>query len=89
MTKEITEFLNMPVYTRSGIYVGEVRNVALNTEEKRIDSLILTGTNPELVENSMDVGVPYRWVSAAGDIIILSYFPEKVYVEGEEEEGEE
>ncbi len=89
MTKEITEFLNMPVYTRSGIYVGEVRNVALNTEEKRIDSLILTGTNPELVENSMDVGVPYRWVSATGDIIILSYFPEKVSVGEEEEEEEE
>ena len=87
MTKEITEFLNLPVYTRNGIYVGEVRNVALNTEEKRIDSLILTGTNPEIVENSVDVGVPYRWVSAAGDIIILSYFPEKVSVE--EEEGEE
>jgi len=89
MTKEITEFLNLPVYTRNGIYVGEVRNVALNTEEKRIDSLILTGTNPEIVENSLDVGVPYRWVSAAGDIIILSYFPEKVSVdEEEEEEGE-
>jgi len=89
MTKEVTDFLNLPAYTRNGIYVGEVRNVALNTEEKIIDSLIITNTNPELVENSADVGVPYRWVSAAGDIIILSHFPEKVSVEGEEEEEEE
>jgi len=37
----------------------------------------------------MDVGVPYRWVSAAGDIIILSYFPEMVCSEEEEEEEEE
>ncbi|MEA2055159.1 MAG: PRC-barrel domain-containing protein [Candidatus Thermoplasmatota archaeon] len=88
MTKEITEFLNLPAYTRNGIYVGEVRNVALNTEEKRIDSLIITDSNPALVENSVDIGVPYRWVSAAGDIIILSYFPEKVSTE-EEEGGEE
>ena len=86
MVKEVTEFLNLPVYTRHGIYVGDVRNVALNTEEQRIDSLIITGTNPALVENSLDVGVPYRWVSAAGDIVILSHFPEMVCVEKEEEE---
>ncbi len=89
MTKEVTDFLNLPVYTRNGIYIGEVRNVALNTEEKRVDSLIITNTNSDLVENSADVGVPYRWVSAAGDIIILSYFPERVSVENEEEEEEE
>jgi len=33
MAKEITDFLNVPTYTRHGIYVGEVRNVALNTDE--------------------------------------------------------
>lgn len=89
MAKEITDFLNVPTYTRHGIYVGEVRNIALNTDERRVDSLIITNTNPELVEGSMDVGVPYRWVSAAGDIIILSYFPEMVCSEEEEEEEEE
>ncbi|HDS59156.1 MAG TPA: photosystem reaction center subunit H [Thermoplasmatales archaeon] len=85
MVKEATEFLNLPVYTRHGIYVGDVRNVALNTEEQRVDSLIITDTNPDLVEGSRDVGVPYRWVSAAGDIIILSHFPERVCTEEEEE----
>jgi sporulation protein YlmC with PRC-barrel domain len=89
MVKEITAFLNLPVYTRHGIYVGDVRNVALNTEEGQIDSLIITDTNPALVEETRDVGVPYRWVSAAGDIIILSYFPEMVCAEEEEEEEEE
>ena len=89
MAREVTEFLNLPAYTRDGIYVGDVRNVALNTEERRVDSLIITNTNSELVENSADIGVPYRWVSAAGDIIILSYFPEKVSIEGEEEAEEE
>ena len=89
MAKEITDFLNMPIYTRHGVYVGEVRNVALNAEECRADSLIITNTNPELVEGSVDIGVPYRWVSAAGDIIILSYFPEMVCLEEEEEEEEE
>jgi len=91
MTREITSFLNLPVYTNKGMYVGEVRSVCVDTEEDRIDTLIITDTNPLLVENSLDIGVPYRWVSAVGDIIILSYFPEKVCAgeeEGEEEEEE-
>ena len=88
MTREITSFLNLPVYTNKGMYVGEVRSVSVDTDEDKIDTLVLTDTNPLLVEDSADVGVPYRWVSAVGDIIILSYFPEKVRAE-EEEEGEE
>ena len=86
---EVTSFINLPVYTSKGKYVGEVRNVLLDIDEKRVDKLIVTGTNKELVENGMDVGVPYRWVSAVGDIIILSYFPEHVEMPKEEEEGEE
>ena len=91
MTREITSFLNLPVYTNKGMYVGEVRAVSVDTEENKIDTLVITDTNPLLIENSADVGVPYRWVSAVGDIIILGYFPEKVCMaeeEGEEEEEE-
>ena len=74
----VTDFINLPVYTNKGIYVGEVRNVLIDIEERCIAKLILTETNKELVEDGMDVAVPYRWVSAVGDIIILSYFPERV-----------
>ena len=88
----MTDFINLPVYTNKGIYVGEVRNVLIDIEERCIAKLILTETNKELVEDGMDVAVPYRWVSAVGDIIILSYFPERVEIpreeEIEEEEGE-
>lgn len=85
---EVTNFINLPVYTNRGIYIGEVRDVLLNVDEKRIDKLILTNTNKEIVENGVDVAVPYRWVSAVGDIVILCYFPERVELpkEGEEEE---
>jgi len=86
---EITEFINLPVYTSKGRYVGEVRDVLIDIEEKKIDKLILTDTNKEFVEGGMDVAVPYRWVSAVGDIIILSYFPERVEIREETEEEEE
>ena len=76
--EEVTSFLKLPVYTREGIYVGHVRNVFLDMDEKRVSSLLVTNTNPSLVEGTIDVAVPYRWVNAVGDIVILSYFPAKV-----------
>jgi len=89
MAEEITSFLKLPVYTREGIYVGHVRNVFLDMDEKCVSSLLVTNTNPALVEGTVDVAVPYRWVNAVGDIVILSHFPEKVTTEKKEEKTEE
>ncbi len=86
---EVTDFMNLPVYTNRGVYVGEVRDVIIDVDERRVDKLVLTNTRKEMVEEGMDVAVPYRWVSAVGDIIILSYFPERVEIPREEEEEEE
>ncbi len=60
--EEVTSFLKLPVYTREGKYVGHVKNVFLDVEEKKVSSLLVTNTNPSLVEGSVDVSVPYRWV---------------------------
>ena len=88
-TEEVTSFLKLPVYTREGTYVGHVRNVFIDMDEKRVSSLLLTNTNPSLVEGTVDVAVPYRWVNSVGDIVILSHFPEKVTTKKKEEKTEE
>lgn len=84
-TEEVTSFLKLPVYTREGTYVGHVKNVFLDIDGKRVSSLLVTNTNPSLVEGSIDVSVPYRWVNAVGDIVILSNFPDKVATRKEKE----
>ena len=89
MEEMVTSFVRLPVYTRNGIYVGNVKNVILDVEKKRVASLLLTKTNPTIVEGAMDVAVPYRWVNAVGDIVILSYFPERVFLEKKEETAAE
>jgi len=88
-TEEITTFLKLPVYTREGTYVGHVRNVFIDMDEKRISSLLVTNTNPSVVEGTVDVAVPYRWVNSVGDIVILSYFPERVTTTKKEEKTDE
>jgi sporulation protein YlmC with PRC-barrel domain len=77
-TEEVTSFLKLPVYTRQGKYVGHVRNIFLDMDEKKVSSLLVTNTNPAIVEGTVDVAVPYRWVNSVGDIVILSFFPDKV-----------
>lgn len=86
--EEVTSFLKLPVYTREGKYVGHVKNVFLDVDDKKVSSLLVTNTNPSLVEGSIDVSVPYRWVTAVSDIVILSNFPDRVTTIRKEEETE-
>jgi len=87
--EEVTSFLKLPVYTREGKYIGNVRNIFLDMDDKKVSSLLVTNTNPTLVEGTVDVAVPYRWVNSIGDIVILSYFPDRVTTRKKEEKREE
>ncbi|MHB8632497.1 MAG: PRC-barrel domain-containing protein [Thermoplasmatota archaeon] len=88
MDAEVTSFINLPVYTSGGRHVGVVQNVILDLPNRRVGSLLLTRTNPKIVEGGYNVAVPYRWVAAIGEIVILSNFPDKV-VAAPSEEGQQ
>jgi len=89
MLEEISRFSNMPVYTNQGVHLGTVENVVLDVTNSKVDALYLSGTNPALVEEGVNVNVPYRWIQAVGDIILLKYFPGKVALKKETKETEE
>ena len=80
MVIELTNYVGRPVYNSRGMFVGSVGNVIIDLPNRKVGSLLITRTNPELVDGSRDVAVPYRWVSAVGDIILLATFPEHVTV---------
>ncbi|MCG2827404.1 MAG: PRC-barrel domain-containing protein [Thermoplasmatales archaeon] len=86
MLDEISRFSNMQVYTNQGVQLGTVENVVLDVTNSKVDALYISGTNPILVEDSVNLNVPYRWIQAVGDIIILKYFPGKVALKKETEE---
>ena len=89
MDAEVTSFINLPVYTAGGRHVGVVQNVILDLPNRRVGSLLLTRTNPKLIEGGYNVAVPYRWVAAIGEIVILSHFPDKVVAAGSGEASAE
>ena len=84
MLEEITSLYDLVVYTEFGVYIGEVANVTINADEGKIESLILEETNDTLVEEGRAVSVPFRWIGAIGDIIILKHFPNRVDMTPEE-----
>jgi sporulation protein YlmC with PRC-barrel domain len=70
--------MGLQVYTSNGIFLGSVNNLVIDLDNKRVDGLFISDTNPLLVEESKAVNVPFRWIQSVGDIIILKYFPKRV-----------
>jgi len=86
MLEEITVLYDLVVYTEFGIYLGEVSNITIDAEKCEIESLILEQTNDTLVDEGRAVSIPFRWVGAVGDIIILKHFPQRIEMTPEERE---
>ena len=78
MLVEMTELLGRQIYTPEGRLLGEVDNVIVDVEAAKIDGIYVDETSPMLVEDSRPTNVPYRWVSAVNDVVLLKYFPKRV-----------
>ena len=78
MLEEASEFIGLQVYTPKGIFLGNINNLVIDLEKKKIDGLFVSETNPLIVEDSKAVNVPFRWIQAVGDIVLLKYFPKRV-----------
>jgi sporulation protein YlmC with PRC-barrel domain len=78
MLEEASELIGMQVYTPNGVFLGNVNNLVIDVENRKVDGLFVSESNPLLVEDSKAVNVPFRWIQSIGDIILLKYFPKRV-----------
>jgi len=79
--QEITTLVGREVYSNNGVFVGEVEDIQLNLDGEVVTALALTDTNPELFEDiagARGVLVPYRWVRAVGDVILINDIVERM-----------
>ena len=89
--QEITSLVGREVYTNNGVFLGEVEDLRLNLDAESVTGLALHQLNRELfageASSSRGVIVPYRWVQAIGDIVIVNDVVERVRgdAEGDEE----
>jgi sporulation protein YlmC with PRC-barrel domain len=78
MLVESTELVGRQVYTADGRLLGEVGNLVIDVEGAKVDGLFLDEPSPLLVEEAKPINVPYRWVSAVNDVVLLRFFPKRV-----------
>ena len=74
--QEITTLVGREVYSNNGVYVGEVEDIQLNLDEEVVTALAVADLNHQLFEDvvagNSGVLVPYRWVRAVGDVILIN-----------------
>ncbi len=80
MMTESTELIGLEVYTDKGYLLGTVEDLLIDIDEYKVYGLYVEKTNPLLVEDGVPVSVPYRWVKAVGDVILLKKFPSYVSI---------
>ncbi len=80
--QEITSLVGREVYSNNGVFVGEVEDIRLDLQKELVTGLALGDVNHELfdarVSTSEGVIVPYRWVRAVGDIILINDIVERI-----------
>ena len=87
--EEITSLVGREVYSSNGVFVGEVEDIQLDLDARAVTGLALVELNHELfagqVGGSTGVVVPYRWVRAVGDVVLINDVIER-YETGESDE---
>jgi sporulation protein YlmC with PRC-barrel domain len=90
--QEITTLVGREVYTKNGVFVGEVEDLRLDMDRQSVTGLALREVSDELfgdeVGSSRGVILPYRWVQAVGDIIIINDVVERLDDGPEDDEQE-
>ncbi|UHH26425.1 PRC-barrel domain-containing protein [Halobacterium noricense] len=73
---EITSLVGREVYSNNGVFVGEVEDVRLDLDTEVVNGLALSELNPALFADTetgkKGVIIPYRWVRAVGDVVLIN-----------------
>ncbi|WP_323676321.1 PRC-barrel domain-containing protein [Halorubellus sp. PRR65] len=89
--QEITSVVGREVYSNNGVYVGEIEDVRLDIERETVTGIALSTLNSDIFGNAMQesrgIIIPYRWVRAVGDIVLVNDIVERYRGAGEEEEA--
>jgi sporulation protein YlmC with PRC-barrel domain len=74
--QEITSLVGREVYSNNGVFVGEIEDVRLNVDACTVTGIALGELNRELFSDVIGGGngvmIPYRWVRAVGDVVLIN-----------------
>lgn len=88
--QEITSLVGREVYSNNGVFIGEVEDLRMDIESNTVTGLALHRLNEDIfaeyVGNARGVMVPYRWVRAVGDVVLVNDIVERVKQDEDEDE---
>lgn len=88
MENQITDLFGLQIYTDKGMFVGEVEDVLIDVDNKKIESIVVGKVNDELfdLKNSKGLKIPYRIISAIDDIVLIRHLQSAFSGAGSSEE---
>ncbi len=77
METQITELFGLQIYTDKGMFIGEVEDVVLDVDSKKMEALVVGKVNDQRFElkNFKGLKIPYRIISAIDDIVLIRHLP--------------
>jgi sporulation protein YlmC with PRC-barrel domain len=77
METQITELFGLQIYTDKGMFIGEVEDVVLDVDSKKMEAIVVGKVNDQLFELKSFKGlkIPYRIISAIDDIVLIRHLP--------------
>ncbi|RQD83952.1 MAG: photosystem reaction center subunit H [Methanocalculus sp. MSAO_Arc2] len=77
MKWQISELFGMSVYTDRAVYIGNVEDVVIDIDNKKMSSIAVTNINPDIIDLKQFKGVkiPYRLIKEVSDIILIRHIP--------------
>lgn len=89
---EVTSLIGRELYTVHGICLGTVEDIALDFKHEIVRKIAVTDLNPDLFddldEDARGILIPYRWVRAVNDVIIIEHRgSRKTYTANSQQEG--
>ncbi len=70
-----SELRGMPVILPDGRFLGTVHDTVVDSDEWTCTHLFVTNPPAELVEGRIHVAIPWRWIRAVEDVVLLRWFP--------------
>jgi sporulation protein YlmC with PRC-barrel domain len=85
MITQITELFGLSVYTDKAVLVGDVEDVVIDVDAKKIDSLAIGNLNPDFadIKGFKGIKVPFRIIKSIGDIIVIRHLARSLRTEKE------
>ena len=78
--RNLSQLSGLQVYLPNGRLLGVVHDAVVEHASLSCTHLFVKDTPDDLVEGSIHVAVPWRWVRSIGDVVILRWFLSLIHI---------